>query len=398
VCSFCIFLIVMAFGPFVGKVPLAVIAGIVIAVAINMVDRWTISLLVTVVRGVAEGKEIAINLTVSLLVTVITVSVNLLVALGVGFVLASLLFISKMGRSVIKRKYRGDHIRSKAMRCHEHNRLLEYERRQIAVFELQGPIFFGSAENLAVDIETLMQEATYCILDMKRVNEIDSTGANIILQTHERLQKQEKYLIISYMRMDHPLWNFLVYMNVVSTVGEKYFFSDTDTALEWAEDHLLANSLQVSDPCSAQGLEQMNITAGFTPEELEVLEGHLTGERYQKGERILCEGDTDKDLFILTKGVVSIKTQLKESNRTKRLLTYTPGVIFGEFSFLDGNPRSADVWAEENSEILRLSQSKFTALRMEHPGITIKLTLNLARELTQRLRQSSAEVRMLEDS
>jgi CRP-like cAMP-binding protein len=79
-------------------------------------------------------------------------------------------------------------------------------------------------------------------------------------------------------------------------------------------------------------------------------------------------------------------------------LTYSPGVIFGEFSFLDGNPRSADVWADEYSEVLRLRLSEFERLSKENPEITTKLVVNLARELSQRLRQASAEVRSLEDS
>ena len=397
-CSLFILLIVMGLRQLIGKIPLAVIAGILIAVGIELFDSWTFNLIGKLARPNEHRKELVINCFVSLLVTITTVTVNLIAAVGIGFVVASVLFVSKMGKSVIKRKYGGDIVRSKAMRCIDHNRLLEAERRKIEVFELHGSIFFGSAENLAKDIETTMHDATYCIIDMKRVNEIDSTGANIILQIHKRLRKEEKYLLISYVTESHSLWGFLVHMNVVPMVGERYFFPDTDAALEWAEKHLLVHSCQISDPCSAQELEQMDITAGFAPEELEVFKGHLIRESYKKGERVFCEGDTDKDLFILTKGVVSIKTQLKESNRAKRLLTYSPGVIFGEFSFLDGNPRSADVWAEEYSEVLRLSQSKFAALRTENPGITTKLILNLARELSQRLRQASAEVRLLEDS
>jgi CRP-like cAMP-binding protein len=95
---------------------------------------------------------------------------------------------------------------------------------------------------------------------------------------------------------------------------------------------------------------------------------------------------------------VSIKTQLQDSQRIKRLLTYSPGVIFGEFAFLDGIPRSADVWADEYSELFRLRLSEFERLSKENPKITTKLIVNLARELSQRLRQASAEVRSLEDS
>jgi SulP family sulfate permease len=397
-CSLIILLIVMGLRTVIGKIPLAVIAGILIAVGIEMFDSWTINLLFKLSRPDEHRKELIINCFVSLLVTVTTVTVNLIAAVGIGFVVASALFVSKMGKSIIKRKFRGDIVRSKAMRCIDHDRLLEGERRKIAVFELQGSIFFGSAENLAKDIETAMHDADYCIIDMKRVNEIDSTGANIILQIHRRLQKEEKYLLISYMTEGHALWGFLVHLNVVSTVGARYFFSDTDSALEWAEEHLLVHSCKISDPCSAQGLEQMDITAGFSSEELEVLKGSLVSERYKKGERIICEGDTDRDLYILMKGVVSIKTQLQDSQRIKRLLTYSPGVIFGEFSFLDGIPRSADVWADENSELLRLRLSEFERLSKENPNVATKLVVNLARELSQRLRQASAEVRSLEDS
>jgi SulP family sulfate permease len=398
ICSLIILLIIMTFRPLVGSIPLAVIAGILIAVGIEMFDSWTINLLFKLARPDEHRKELVINCFVSLLVTVTTVTVNLIAAVGIGFVVASALFVSKMGKSIIKRKFRGDIVRSKAMRCADHDRRLEGERQKIAVFELQGSIFFGSAENLAKDIETAMNDATYCIIDMKRVNEIDSTGANIILQIHRRLQKEGKHLLISYMAEGHSLWGFLVHLSVVPTVGERYFFSDTDSALEWAEEHLLVHSCHISDPCSAQGLEQMEITAGFTPEELEILKGSLKRETYKKGERIIREGDTDRDLFILTKGVVSIKTQLQDSQRIKRLLTYSPGVIFGEFAFLDGIPRSADVWADEYSELFRLRLSEFESLSKVNPKITTKLTVNLARELSQRLRQASAEVRSLEDS
>jgi SulP family sulfate permease len=398
ICSLIILSIIMTLRPLVGSIPLAVIAGILIAIGIEMFDSWTINLLVKLARPDEHRKELVINCFVSLLVTVTTVTVNLIAAVGIGFVVASALFVSKMGKSIIKRKFRGDIVRSKAMRCADHDRLLEGERRKIAVFELQGSIFFGSAENLAKDIETTMNDATYCIIDMKRVNEIDSTGANIILQIHKRLQKEGKYLLISYMTEGYSLWGFLGHLSVVPTVGEKYFFSDTDSALEWAEEHLLVHACNISDPCSAQGLEQMEIASGFTPEELEIFKGSLSRETYKKGERIISEGDTDRDLFILTKGVVSIKTQLQDSQRIKRLLTYSPGVIFGEFAFLDGIPRSADVWADEYSELFRLRLSEFERLSKESPEITTKLTVNLARELSQRLRQASAEVRSLEDS
>lgn len=397
-CSLWILLIVIALGPLVGKIPLVVMAGIVIAVGIDMIDRWTISLLMKLGTTVEERKGILVNLAVTLLVTVITVCTNLIVALGIGFVIASILFISKMARSIIKRKYTGEVIRSKAVRCQAHNKLLDSEGGRIVVFELQGPIFFGSAENLAKEIENSMRDATYCIIDMKRVNEIDSTGANIILQINSTVKSEGKYLLLSYVKENKSLWRFLVHMDVAASVGEDYFFSDTDSALEWAESHLLEHSFQVSDPCYRLELSQISVLSGFTKEELEIFNGRLALENYKRGELLIREGSRDRDLFILTKGIVSIKTRLAESNRNTRLVSYGPGVIFGEFAFLDGGVRSADVWADEESEVLRLSVTDFETLRRSNPDIATKLIFNISLELSQRLRLSSREVRALEDS
>ena len=74
----------------------------------------------------------------------------------------------------------------------------------------------------------------------------------------------------------------------------------------------------------------------------------------------------------------------------KRLITCSPGVIIGEVALFDGNPRSADVWVDEDSKVLQLTHSDFTEL-------ACKLILNIARELSARLRRSSEEVRSLED-
>lgn len=450
-CGISIFLIMMIMGPMVGKVPLAVIAGILIAVGISLFDKWTVNVIRKMKNPFKQQRDVMVNFLVTLTVTVATVSVNMIVAVGIGTALASVLFVSKMGKSIIKRKFFGDQFHSKKMRGPEHREILEQEGQQIVVFELQGPIFFGSAENLAKEVETLMKNATYCILDMKRVNEIDSTGANIILQISKSIEKNEKYLLITYLRENLTLWGFLQVMDVVKMLDENMFFSDTDRALEWAEENLLEqdvcsnsylkyfyskmpirrrldslrcgilkqhnglvqrlflphkrlgtypseNSGQSARDRSEIRPEEMNIVKGFTSREMEDFKLKLIRQVYRKGEPVFREGDPGKDLFLLTKGCVSVKIRLNETDRFKRLITFSAGVIFGEVALLDGKPRSADVWAEENSEVYRLSLDDFEALRKEKPEIVIKLLLNIAKEFSRNMRRISDEVRVLEDT
>ncbi len=447
-CSISIFLIMMLLGPLVGKIPLTVIAGILITVGFSLFDRWTVNFIRKLMKNpLNQPKEILVNLLVTLTVTAVTVSANMLVAVGTGMAIASALFVSKMGKSVVKRRYFGNQFHSKKMRGPEHTELLENEGHQIVVFELQGPIFFGSAENLAKEVEQAMETAVYCILDMKRVNEIDSTGANILLQISRGIEKKGKYLLISHLRENRSLWEFLKVMDVIGMLGKDMFFSDTDRSLECAEELMLVQvsrsdaylryflskiplrrlpkpfensvfgksdtdalfqtpaftgpagtDLISESDGAAMNPEQMNIVRGFTPEESAHFLKALIRQTYRKGEAVFREGDTGKDLYLLTRGSVTVKIRLKESNRLKRLFTFTPGVTFGEVALLDGKPRSADVWAEEDSEVYRLSFDDFKALRREKPEIVIKLLLNIAKEFSRNLRRISNEVRALEDN
>jgi CRP-like cAMP-binding protein len=66
-------------------------------------------------------------------------------------------------------------------------------------------------------------------------------------------------------------------------------------------------------------------------------------------------------------------------------------------TLLDGNHRSTQVMAEEDSEVYRLSYDRFGKRCRENSGVAIKMLQNLAVVLSHRLRVRSEEVRMLED-
>ena len=94
---------------------------------------------------------------------------------------------------------------------------------------------------------------------------------------------------------------------------------------------------------------------------------------------------------------MSVRIHLPESDRYKRLITYSPGVAFGEIAFLDGRPRSADVWSDEDSETYLLSPGEYAVLQNETPEIAVKLVRNIALDLSERLRIRTNEVRVLEE-
>jgi SulP family sulfate permease len=397
-CAVIIFLMIVFLAPVVGKIPLAVIAGIIFVVGVTLFDRWSLNLLKRLLTSFKFRKEVILDLSITLIVAIVTVSINLIAAVVIGIVIASAMFIARMSRSIIKRKFYGNQFHSRKMRSLEHTETLETTGDRIVIIELQGPLFFGSAENLATEIEKLGSTTQFFILNFKRVNDIDSTGANIISQIKKKVEKGNRYLLLSHMRENKTLWNFLEVMYELELFDSRYIFPDTDTALEWAEDSLLGQIQPDRQPDQKFPLFQFELFKDFSAEELNMIQERLTLQTYNKGQLVFNEGDHGRDLYLLTKGSMSVKIHLPERNHQKRIYTYTSGVVFGEIAFLDGSSRSASVWAQEDSEVLCLPYSQFKILRTECPEIATKLITNLSIEISRRLRRTSNQVRLLEES
>jgi SulP family sulfate permease len=397
-CGLFVFLMVISLGPLIGKVPVVVVSGLVMTVGIQMFNTQVFSLLRKFAGPIALRKEAFLNLLVTITVTVITVSVNIIVAVGIGVAIASALFISKTGKSIIKRKYFGNQMRSKKVRSRMHMDLLANKGDKIAVFELQGALFFGSAENLGKEMEAMMENLKCIILDMKRVNEIDSSAAQIMMQIVGKMKKKDGYLLISYLNDNPGLLSAFELLDVRKELEKGNVFPDTDSALEFAEDVLLQKYEMEKETFAQIPLGKMDIVDGFAQKEIEILSNALSDAHFKKGEQIIREGDLSRDIYFLLSGEVSVKLRIGDKDRFKRLVTYSPGVIFGEISFLDGSPRAAGVWVDEDARLLILSYKRFLALREASPEVAIKLTLNIAREQSLNLRRCSMEVKMLEES
>ncbi|WP_372682098.1 SLC26A/SulP transporter family protein [Desulfosarcina sp.] len=396
ICSLMILFIFLTLAPQIGKIPLSVFAAIIIYVGINLFDRSTLRLFQAMRTPGSVRRDVSVSLLVNAGVAAITVSINLVWAVIIGVAISAAYFIVKMGTSVIRREYTSELICSNRVRDCKQITILNQNKNVINVFELQGPIFFGSADRLAQILEARMAAATYCILDMKQVTEIDSTGATIIVRLHKSLRKMKKWLLISHINANHGLAQFLAISGVKLVIPEDYFFSDTDLAIEWAENRLL-EQICPAESCRHYELNDLDIFLGFSPDEINQIQTLLTKNRFQKGELVIREGDTDRDLYILTRGSVSVKIMLPLSQGEKRLFTFSAGVVVGEMALLDGKPRSANVQADEDSEVLCLSRANFDKLLADQPQVAAKLLKNIAMVLSHRLRARSDELRVWAD-
>jgi CRP-like cAMP-binding protein/anti-anti-sigma regulatory factor len=389
-------LFAVTLGTLVGKLPIVVFSAIAVITGIHILDKWVLRLSRRLARllwdhgpsALRQEKEAVIDFMTAAVVTGITMREELVLAIGFGVAIASALFIIRFRKSIIRRKYYGDKFHSRRLRPPEDIAILEREGRQVAVFELQGSLFFGSAEELAREIEIALLEANYCILDMERLIEIDATGANIIFQIYRRIAAREQHLLISHLGKTPALDKFLSVMDVSRPGPNLLFFPDTDSALDWAEESLLTTLSPFSKGCRQISLYEADIAEGLSISELFHLSNRLIHETYTKEEQIIEKGDESRNLYILTRGSVSLKMPQPERSRDVRLFTYCPGVALGAIGVLEGKPLPASAIADEECELYRLPYQKFLELRKEEPELAIKLLTNIGKNISQDLRLS----------
>jgi anti-anti-sigma factor len=392
-----ILFVVQALSGLIAHMPRVVIAGALVVVGINLFDRWTLQILHKLAtREVPLLSSTALDLGVIALVTGVAVAMNLFFAVALGVAITIVFFLVRMSRSVIRRAYRCDTVHSRKTRVPESMQLLARHGNRILVLELEGPLFFGTAEKLAGYIEQAIREnARYVILDMNRVNEVDSTGAQIIVQTHDRITKQGRYLLMSSISEDSRIARFLRNMGVTAALTRTRMFSDLDRAIEWAEDHLILDEMGDSRERDEFPFGQLDVFGGMSEEELAQVSVMLQRKTYAKGDIVFRQGDTSRELYIIAKGSASARLKIPGSARETRLITFAAGTVFGEIALLDQEARSATIEADEELVCYVLDHAAFETLAREHPSAAIRILANLGRELGARLRRANRTIQEL---
>jgi len=114
--------------------------------------------------------------------------------------------------------------------------------------------------------------------------------------------------------------------------------------------------------------------------------------RFEKGEFVFQEGDSGDVLYIVKSGLVSLAKEIT-ADVNKKLVLARPGMIFGEFSFMDRGERSASAITEDESELFSLQRTVFDDFILNHPQAGIKVSMNLLEILVERLRRTNEAYR-----
>jgi SulP family sulfate permease len=374
-------------------VPIAALAGILLVIAWRMFDRSMFRLL-----RYPEGR---FDFAVIAGVVIVSVTVDLIAASGVGVAMAILLFIRDQIRgSVIRNKLYLNQISSKTRRRAADRDLLQQYGDQGVFCELQGNLFFGTTDQLFSILEPDLRTKSFILLDMRRVLSMDYTAAHLFEQMHARLVERKGQLLFSGMPSglldQRNFEHYLVKLGVVREGGGVMISETMDGALEWMENRILESAGVAHKEEQLFDVKEFELFRETDDRTVESLRRALRERLYRPDETVFKQGDVGDEIFLVRRGSIRILLPL-EGGKFHHLATIGQGDFFGELAFLDRGARSANAVAKVPTDLYVLSRSRLNELSRANPEFGVQIFARLAHAIALRLRQADVELRMLQE-
>ncbi|WP_084195351.1 SulP family inorganic anion transporter [Streptosporangium amethystogenes] len=218
--------IVLAASGVVGHIPLAALAGVLLATTVRMVEVGSLRAIARATRG--DGL-------VMLLTFVVTVAVDLVTAVAVGIGTAIVLALRAIVRNTQVQRVpleSGDH-------SEEEYRLL---REHIVAYRFDGPLVFAAAHRFLLELSEVA-DTRVVILRMSRVSTLDATGARVLGEVITDLEHRGVTVLLSGIRPGHD--QVLAALGVADHLRhDGLIFPDTPAAIMHARDLLTAAERQ----------------------------------------------------------------------------------------------------------------------------------------------------------
>ena len=225
----CVFLllVLLFIGKWAALIPMAALAAVLVVVAYNMSEWREFVHLLKSPRG-----DVAVLLSTFLL----TVFIELTVAIQVGILLAAFVFLQKMSTetqvNLITQNLTGDEDESATRDMSG----IDFPEG-VEAFEIYGSLFFGAVSQFKESIRVIARKPKVLILRMRHVPTVDASGLHL-LEEMARESKEGGYLLV-FSAVSRGVFDAMERSGLTETVGKQNFAADIFEALAIAKLHLL---------------------------------------------------------------------------------------------------------------------------------------------------------------
>ena len=268
-----------------------------------------------------------------LVILVIVGAVGFLQGVGVGIGIAVVLFVVEYSRiRVVKHTLSGANFRSTVDRPSSHRQHLREQGGQLYILQLQGFIFFGTAQNLLNQMHQRLKDAglqalRFVVLDFRRVSGFDSSALSSFVRMKQLAETHNIRLVFTH--LSPGMQRQLEKAGLAGGRDELIRVMPTlDHGVEWCEDQFLATEsarLAVAQEALPIQLERV------FPESANVARfmGYLDHMQVSAGYYLIRQGDASDDLYFIESGSATAQFEL-DDGRSVRLRTVHGGTVVGE--------------------------------------------------------------------
>ncbi|MEW5869823.1 MAG: SulP family inorganic anion transporter [Chloroflexota bacterium] len=354
---------------------------------------------------------------VLIMVTMGTVGVMEGVGLGLG--LAVVLFVFEYSRiDVVKHCLTGNNFHSTVERPRLYENLLRKKGDWLYILELQGFIFFGTANRLLERVRQRIQAENiptprFILLDFRQVNGLDASAVVSFTKIRQLTQAHQIILIFTDLkpRLRHQLENDIF---LESEQAFWHIEPDLDHGMEWCEEQIIHTFEEVglqTRPMTARMKQRLQEGRSGPPhpgladlyesseapqlEPLPVAGLEKYMERIEVGADhvLIRQGDISKNLYYIASGQVTV--QLEGQDETLRIRKTGPGTVVGEMGIYLGKLTSAQVVTTQPSVIYRMSADDLDRMEQEAPLIAATFHRYIAQMLCERVLSTTSTLQAM---
>lgn len=338
--------------------------------------------------GRSEVRTLAVNWAVALAVSLSAVVWGVGAAVLIGATCAVLLFVRSNIRDVVRHVATAETRRSLKVRPAPVGEALRHHGHRIVVLELEGSLFFGTADALQHRLELLPTAVDSVIVDLRQVQDIDVTAARILVEAAAEWNAAGRYLVFAEWSAEDSRRQLLQAVTSDDSPHALHFANDVDLGLEEAEERLIERLGLRGRLDETLALSATLLFQGLSATHCAEVAAEMRKLEFASGMTLFKPGDPGDGLYVTVRGEVGLR--LPGSSR--RLASFAAGVTIGEMAVLTHATRSAEAVAESDVTAYFLPTLAFDRLLRDRPELAAHLLTNMVMHLSDRVRALTGDL------
>lgn len=224
--------ILLALGPVASQIPAAVLAGILVTVGIGVMDYKGLKAIPYLPKDIKFGPlKLSSEVIIMLVVMVLSSVWNLVYAVGIGLVFASLMFMKKIGDLTAKRS---DVRPLKEKAWADEKAFPSKLKEEVFIKHLKGPLFFGSTSEFQQLADQIPDTANTVIIRLGRMQYMDQSGLYAMEDVlQDLIKKNIRVLLVGI--LDQPRLMMERIDIIPDLIPEEHVFKNFDDCLQWVQ-------------------------------------------------------------------------------------------------------------------------------------------------------------------